>query len=116
GAGVPDWRTLLDLIETRTGKDLTDLWRTWVVRPEDEPLLDRRKTVRAAYRTLVQEAGDWALPQTIRVALDHWQFDQAEEQIARTRTVLGSRPALQTAADGIGIQLPPTLRTVFEGA
>lgn len=116
GAGVPDWRTLLDLIETRTGEDLTELWRTWVVRPEDAPLLDRRKTVRAAYRTLVQEADDWALPQTIRVALDHWQFDQAEEQIARTRTVLGARPALQTAADGIGVQLPPTLRTVFEGA
>jgi hypothetical protein len=116
GASVPDWRALLDLIETRTGKDVTDLWRTWVVRPEDESLLDRRKEVRAAYRALVKEAGDWALPSTIRVALDRWQFDQAADMIAGTRTVLGARPALQTAADGIAVQLPPTLRTVFEGA
>jgi hypothetical protein len=116
GASVPDWRILLDLVETRTGKDVTDLWRAWVVRPEDESMLDRRKTVRAAYRVLVQEAGDWALPQTIRVALDRWQFDQAADMIARTRTVLEARPALQTAADGIGVQLPSTLRTIFEGS
>src|SRR5207253_3150246 len=42
----PDWRTLLDLLETRTDATYDDLWRTWVVRPEDVPLLDARAQAR----------------------------------------------------------------------
>ena len=114
GASAPDWRALLDLIETRTGKDVTDLWRTWVVRPDEETLLDRRAQVRAAYRSLVGEAGDWKLPRMIRVALDRWRFDEAADLIARTRAILVARPALQAAADAIGVRLPTTLRTAFE--
>ncbi len=114
GATVPDWRTLLDLLETRTGKDLTDLWRTWVVRPDEAPLLDKRAEVRAAYRSLVAQAGDWVLPKGIRVALDRWQFDAAAALIARTRAVLAARPALETAAAAIDVQLPPALRAAFE--
>ena len=116
GASVPDWRALLDLFETRTGKDLTDLWRTWVVRPAEAALLDRRAEVRAAYRSLVAQAGGWALPSAIRVALDRWQFDAAADLIAKTSAVLAARPALETAAQGVGVQLPPTLRTTFESA
>ena len=67
GASAPDWRALLDLIETRTGKDVTDLWRTWVVRPDEAALLDRRATVRADYRSLVAAAGEWAVPMAIRL-------------------------------------------------
>ena len=114
GAAVPDWRALLDLFETRTGTDLTDLWRTWVVRPEEAALLDKRTEVRAAYRSLVEQAGDWALPRSIRVALDRWQFDTAAELIAKARAILVARPALETAATGIGVRLPPTLRAAFE--
>ena len=116
GATAPDWRALLDLIETRTGKDLTELWRAWVVRPDDASLLDRRTAVRAAYRSLVNEAGDWAVPKAIRVALDRWRFDDAADLIARARAVLAGRPALDAAAAAVGAPLPATLRTVFEGA
>ena len=114
-AGAPDWRGLLDLIETRTGQDVTDLWRTWVVRPDEAALLDRRATVRAAYGQLVTEAGDWQVPRAIRVALDRWQFDQAADLIAKARAVLAGRPALEVAASAIGAHLPATLRTAFEG-
>ena len=41
-AGPPDWRGLLDLLEARTDATYEDLWRTWVARPEDLPLLDQR--------------------------------------------------------------------------
>ncbi|MEA2630787.1 MAG: hypothetical protein QOE66_1006, partial [Chloroflexota bacterium] len=116
GTTVPDWRALLDLFEARTGTDLTDLWRTWVVRPEEAALLDKRTEVRAAYQTLITQAGGWALPSAIRVALDRWQFDTASDLIAKTGAVLAARPALEAAAQGIEVQLPSTLRTTFEGA
>ncbi|HEX7472190.1 MAG TPA: hypothetical protein VF323_03840 [Candidatus Limnocylindrales bacterium] len=115
GASAPDWRALLDLIDTRTGKDVTDLWRTWVVRPDEAALLDRRATVRADYRSLVTEAGAWAVPAAIRVALDRWRFDEAADLIAKSRAVLAGRSALDAAAAAIGVRLPPKLRTAFEG-
>ena len=40
--GPVDWRGLLDLLEARTDTTYDDLWRTWVARPEDVPLLDAR--------------------------------------------------------------------------
>ena len=41
-SGPPDWRGLLDLLEEHTGTSFDDLWRTWVARPTDLPLLDDR--------------------------------------------------------------------------
>ncbi|MGZ8528507.1 MAG: hypothetical protein ACXWWR_06895, partial [Candidatus Limnocylindrales bacterium] len=41
-AGPTDWRGMLDLIESEGRVDATDLWRTWVTRPEDAVLLDDR--------------------------------------------------------------------------
>lgn len=115
GSSAPDWRGLLDLIETRTGTDLSVLWRTWVLRPDEIALLDRRATVRAAYRSLVAQAGEWEVPKAIRVALDHWQFDVAADLIARAQAVLAGRPALESAASALGVTLPAALRTLFEG-
>ena len=60
--GPPDWRGLLDLLETETGKDFTDLWRKWVIRPEEAALLDARADARAAYARTLALAGDWRLP------------------------------------------------------
>ena len=44
--GPPDWRGLLDLLEARTSADYDDLWRTWVARDTDLPLLDARAAAR----------------------------------------------------------------------
>ena len=60
GAAPPDWRGLLDLLEDRTGKMYDDLWRAWVVRPEEAHLLDLRRTARDRYDALVKRAGDVA--------------------------------------------------------
>ena len=60
--GPPDWRGLLDLLETETGKDFTDLWRKWVIRPEEAALLDARADARTAYARTLALAGDWRLP------------------------------------------------------
>jgi hypothetical protein len=113
---APDWRGLLDLLETRTGQSYTDLWRTWVVRPDEAALLDDRAKARAAYAALVTQAGDWELPPSIRVALDDWRFDDATAQIDAAGAVLTQRTALATAAGAAGLTLPGTLRTAFEGS
>ena len=47
--GPPDWRALLDLLEERTGLTYDDLWRTWVARDTDLPLLDARRDARTEY-------------------------------------------------------------------
>ena len=117
GAGPPDWRSLLDLLEDRTGMTYTDLWRTWVVRPEDLPALDERGTARAAYAKAVADAAadGWALPRTIRDAMRGWQFDQAEQQLVAAEAVLGQRTGLGRAAAAASVSLPPTLQADFEG-
>jgi hypothetical protein len=111
----PDWRSLLDLIEAATGKDFSDLWRTWIARPEDLPLLDARETARAAYAKAVADAGNWALPRSIRDAMRAWQFDAATAQMAAAEAVLGQRIGLEAAARTQGVALPPTLEAAFSG-
>jgi hypothetical protein len=113
-APAPDWRSLLDLLETRTDATYDDLWRAWVVRPEEAALLDARATARSAYAAAVREAGDWELPRAIRTALDHWRFDEATAMIAKARAVLAARSDLEADATAAGLTLPSTLRETFE--
>ncbi len=112
----PDWRTLLDLLETRTGQRFDDLWRTWVVRPDETTLLDRRASVRAAYAQVVAEAADWELPAAVRRAIDAWQFDAADGLLGQAREVLAQRDALEAEARAAGLALPDAVRTAFEGS
>jgi hypothetical protein len=109
-----DWRGLLDILERRTGKDFTDLWRQSVVRPEDAPLLDARAAARASYQRTLALAGDWALPRGIRDALRTWQFDAAERLLADARTVLAQRNAVADLAAREGVTLPADMQTEFE--
>ena len=114
-AGVPDWRGFLDLLEERTDATYTDLWRQWVVRPDDASLLEERATARAAYASAVESAGDWELPPTVRRAMAAWQFDQAKSLMLASKAVLGQRQVIADAAAAIGLTPPPTLRAAFEG-
>ncbi|HEY3522801.1 MAG TPA: hypothetical protein VGK63_03775 [Candidatus Limnocylindrales bacterium] len=115
-AGPPDWRSLLDLLETRTDESYDDLWRKWVVRPEEIGLLDDRATARAEYATTVTAARDWQLPAVIRQALDAWQFDQAVALLGQAREVLDRRPELEQEAAIAGVTLPDAVERDFEGA
>jgi len=111
---APDWRGLLDLLETRTDATYDDLWRTWVVRPEEAVLLDQRARAREAYAAAVVDAGDWELPRAIRTALDRWQFDDAMTMIGKARAVLDARADLANDAAAAGVTLPSTVRDMFE--
>ncbi len=113
-AGVPDWRGLLDLLETETGTDFTDLWRQWVVRPEEAGLLDARAAARTSYQRTLALAGGWELPRGIRDAMRAWQFDAAEQLMADARTVLAQRAAVAELAGREGLELPATMQQQFE--
>ena len=104
--GPPDWRGLLDLLEAETGQDFTDLWRQWVVRPEEASLLDARSDARTAYVRTLAVAGDWQLPRGVRDALRAWQFDEAVQQLADARTVLAQRGAIESLAARGSMTLP----------
>ncbi|HEU4672905.1 MAG TPA: hypothetical protein VFS32_08405 [Candidatus Limnocylindrales bacterium] len=115
-SGPPDWRSLLDLLETRTDRSYDDLWRTWVVRPDETALLDERAAARSTYADAVAAAGDWELPPSIRRALDAWQFDTATALLGQAREVLDRRTALADGAASAGVTLPGTVERDFEGA
>ena len=72
--GPPDWRGLLDLLEDDTRASYADLWRTWVARDVDLPLLDARAAARTRYDAVVKAAGDWQLPKAVRDAMRAWRF------------------------------------------
>lgn len=111
---VPDWRSLLDLLEARSGEDLAPLWREVVVTPEQAPLLDARAEARRSYARTLALAGDWSLPRSIRDALRAWDFPSAEAAMADARTVLASRNAVEELAGREGVQLADGMQARFE--
>ena len=108
-----DWRGLLDSLESVTGKKFGDLWRRYVVRLEDVPLMDARDDARAAYAALAAESKDWPVPATIGDAMQAWRFDVAEAAIATAHSLVVQRDQLRANADGAGLAFPPTLRDSF---
>ncbi len=110
-----DWRSFLDLLEERTGQSFDDLWRRWVVRPDDATLLDARAEARARYTALVAAAGDWVLPPSVRAAMRAWQFDEATSLMASASAVLEQRNAIRARADTLGLIPSDALREAFEG-
>ncbi len=113
--GPPDWRGLLDLLEARTGKSFDDLWRTWVARTEDLPLLDARAAARTRYDAVTTQAADWRLPRPIRDALRAWRFEDASAMLDNASDVLGRRSAVESAASAAGLEPPKALQIAFEG-
>lgn len=114
-SGPPDWRGFLDLLESETGQDFTDLWRQQVARPEDVSLLADRAATRGYYLRTVGLAEEWRLSPTTRLAMRAWRFDIAREQLLATDAVLAQRDALLKSAAAAGVTLPDTLRVRFEG-
>ena len=112
--GPPDWRGLLDLLEDRTEVTYDDLWREWVARDTDLPLLDARAQTRHRYESVMTAAGDWNLPRPIRDALRAWRFSDAAALLSDADAALASRESVTKAAEGAGLTPPATLRLAFE--
>lgn len=114
-ATTADWRILLDLLEAEAGRPFDDLWRRWVARPDDVPLLEARAAARVRYAEVVAAAGDWELPGAVRTAMRTWQFETAEGLLDEAERALERRSEVEAAAARAGLAVPPTLRSAFEG-
>jgi hypothetical protein len=112
--GAPDWRGLLDLLEARTGASYDDLWREYVARPTDLPLLDARIAARQRYDEVLGEAGAWHLPKATRDALRAWRFDDATTLLDGAAASLDDRTAVEAAVAEAGLIAPAALRLAFE--
>jgi len=112
--GPVDWRGLLDLLEERTGKSFEDLWRAWVARPDDLPLLDARAAARKRYAEFVPSVDGWHVPLSIRDAMRAWRFEQGTTLMDEATAVLDLRERVEAAAADAGLAAPATLRQAFE--
>jgi hypothetical protein len=112
--GAPDWRGLLDLLEASGEATFEDLWRTWVARPEDLPLLDARAAARERLAEVTEAAGDWRLPRQVRDAMRAWQFDDATILLDGAATILAGRDEVAVAAAAAGLTPSDTLEIAFE--
>jgi hypothetical protein len=113
--GPPDWRSLLDLLEDGTGESYEQLWRDWIVRPEDGPLLTERRAARAEYDAVVDAAEDWSLPRPIRDGLRAWRFDEVMTLLGEARGALDKRAEVAAAATRAGLIPGEALEIAFEG-
>lgn len=109
----PDWRGLLDLLEV-DGTAYDDLWRAWVARPTDVPLLDARSAARDRLERLTAQTDGWRLPRPIRDALRAWRFEDATALMLAAEASLAARADVEAAAARAGVIAPDTLRVAFE--
>jgi hypothetical protein len=112
--GPVDWRGLLDLLEARSDATFDDLWRTWVARPEDIPLLDARLAARTRYDAFLETVSGWDVPLSIRDAMRSWRFKEANALIDGAASVIELRAEVEAAVGMAGLTAPPSLRSAFE--
>jgi hypothetical protein len=113
-ASTPDWRGLLDLLEEHDQDAYDDLWRAWVARPTDLPLLDARLAAREQLTEVTARTDGWRLPTPIREAMRAWRFEDATALLDGATEALEQRAAVTAAAAEAGLIAPDTLRTAFE--
>ncbi len=112
-----DWRRFLDLLEEIGGaRTADDLFRRWVVTPEQEPLLDARADARAAYASLLEAGKGWAPGYVIRDPMGRWEFGRATTTIAEATDILATRDQIAARAADVGVAPPGSLEEAYEGA
>ena len=112
--GTADWRGLLDLLEEHDDDAYDDLWRAWVARPTDLPLLDARAAAREQLAEVAADTDGWRLPVPVREAMRAWRFEDATALLDGAAAALEQRVAVEAAAAEAGVIAPDTLRTAFE--
>ncbi len=115
GNGPVDWRSFLDYLEVTTGKSYEEIWRDWIIDPDQVTLLTERNVAQQAYQSAVSSAGTWVLPSEVRSALRAWDFGAAETDLAQVTQILNARAVLPQRALEEGTTFDPSrLRAAFE--
>ena len=112
-----DWRRLLDLLEQVGGSTTAEeQFRTWVVTPDQETLLDTRAKARTAYAALVGAGDGWKPGYVIRDPMGRWEFGRATARMTEATEILALRDQIAARASEIGVAPPGTLQVAYEGA
>ena len=112
-----DWRRFLDLLEEIGGSTTADdLFRRWIVTPEQEPLLDARADARAAYASLLEAGKGWEPGYYVRDPMGRWEFGRATRAITEATDVLATRDQIAARAAEVGVAPPGSLEDAYEGA
>ena len=112
-----DWRRFLDLSEQLGGAGgATALVAKWAATTGAQASLTARDTALREYRTLLAEGGSWAAPVVVRMAMDGWAFDRADQAMARAEDVLARRDELAAAAAHEGLTPASAMEAAYEGA
>lgn len=113
-ASVPaDSRHLLDQLEAVSGKDLRAVFDRWVFDDATSQLLPQRQEARAEATQLAQAAGEWGVPEPVRLALAGWRFDDALAAIGEVKRWLSDRDELLSTARAAGLTVPDRLRDEY---
>jgi hypothetical protein len=117
-AALPnDWRRFLDLAEELGGVGVAaSLFETWVLPKDEAAQLEDRAAARAAYRDLEATDGDWASPPAVRLALDSWSFDQADDRIDQAADIARRWDETEALASANGLTPSDELESAYEGA
>jgi hypothetical protein len=112
-----DWRRFLDLLEqVGDSERADDLFRRWIISPEQEPLLAARGEARTAYAALVDAGKGWQPGYVIRDPLGRWEFARATQEMAEATAILDVRDQIAARAAELGVAPPTALRVAYEGA
>jgi hypothetical protein len=116
--GVPSttrsWMRLLDLLEERTGVEYGPIWVEWIATDAQRTQLVERGDARDAYRELLATSGAWELPGELRLAMDGWRFEEAEETMTAAHAVLVERDRIAERAADLELVPPGMLREALE--
>jgi hypothetical protein len=123
--GRTDWQRFLDLVEGAGVTVADDVYRTWVLDPDQQELLDARSPARETYAAIDEADGGWLPPLGLRTAMTDWTFEDAttisaalglEGTTLAADALASTAGAVQTAAEQAGLPEPASVRQSYEEA
>jgi hypothetical protein len=112
-----DWRRILDLfVEVGGSTTVVELFRDYVLTPDDAGRLDEWEAARAAYAEFVAGAGGWSAPLELREALTRWEFAEVDELMTAAEAALDHRDDVLVTLGGFGIEELPALAESYQRA
>ncbi len=116
-ADVEGWRRLLDLlVERGSTVEVEALMADLVVQGlYDDQLADRR-TARTGYANLMEGAAGWAAPIGLRLAMNDWEFDDADALTTAAQRVLDARAERASSAERVGLDLTDAAEEAYQDA
>jgi hypothetical protein len=102
-----EWQRVHDtFVEVARSTTVGDMFRTWVVGPDDVALIDRRDGAVDEVAGLTERSAPWALPVGVRQVLERWELDAVDDAVDHADEVLELRADLEDIEAAVGIDEP----------